>query len=201
MDLRFDDLLFPPQPRQVSSTQSTAPAGDGTIRQSGTNVARMPTAVRKEEESGSKKKSVQKGKGNKESELAKKEGSKDAVKAKKAIKIAERIVQETDAKAYKRVPNHVECLARLLDLSQTWTLFTKGSVFEDERTMEGVTGIVDLWKNESFRNGISVISDVSVNLVDYLCRRKIPILEFEAKGAEDCDGRIVTLPTQTLMSK
>ena len=147
------------------------------------------------------------GKEDRELEQDKKEGDREVIKAKKAMKAAEEVVRDTNSKAYKRVSKHKECLKRMEALSHVWYLCTRGTTIiqEDVCSMESVSDVVAKWKHPHFREGFSVVSDVSVNLVDYLVRKKKGIFEYELledrSPHQNIDGRFITLPTQILMSK
>ena len=194
MDLRGGDL-FPQLPvaRRASlaagrteQNDGRAPYADAGIRRMFPLMGRLQELENREAEQNEQKKkgggkdavkakqdTKEAGKEDKELEQEKKESDREVIKAKKAMKTAEEIVRETNSKAYKRVLKHKECLKRMEALLHVWVLNLRGTTIieQDMRSMEGVSDIVAKWKLSQFREGFSVISDVSVNLVDYLVKK------------------------------
>lgn len=87
---------------------------------------------------------------------------------------------------FKRVPKSKLCVTRLKDLRSSWV----GCGIENGMSMTGTMEFRESWKKPEFRKGYSAVSDVAVNLVDYLVFNGKTIFSFEERCEIPENGKI-----------
>ena len=87
---------------------------------------------------------------------------------------------------FKRVPKSKLCVSRLKGLRSSW----RDCGIENGMSMTGTLEFRESWKKPEFRRGYSAVSDVAVNLVDYLVFHGKTIFPFEQRCEIPDDGKI-----------
>lgn len=115
--------------------------------------------------------------------------------AKRDLLEAFKIAAVENDKPYRGIEDGGESMKRLEALSEMWN--TAGKTVEEEGwTMSGTANLSGLWEDkQEFREGYTAVSDVAVNLVDYLCMNDAFMFDFEK------DTCVITQAVQVMMGR